>query len=336
MQLHEVITWQTHDYPVQIVWGRQNSCCYIALANGNVAVGKTASPQLHTFIAHEWGCTKLCLNETGLKLATAGQDNLCKIWDVSTWQCLQTLQLSKQWVTDMAFAPQTDYLAVISGKVLHIYSPEFELVYQMQTWDYSPTHVQWLNSTTLVIAKYGGLVRIDLAQNAAVEVYPFPTALVSLACSPNERWVAGGTQDQAVHLWQLPYQPGTDLAMSGYMNKVKSLAWYADSTHLATHSQNKVVLWNVAQKGGPAGSKPIILYDHAGKITKLLTLKKNNRIWSGDNLGMVCLFEHAQSSNALLKDFLGSAITDITTSPSEDMVIFATEKGQVGVYQIVE
>lgn len=109
---------------------------------------------------------------------------------------------------------------------------------------------------------------------------PWKTSLVSLAISPDGRWVVAGTQENSVQIWPLPFREGEELAMSGYDAKVRSLAWHHSGRYLATDGGQELMVWDCSGKG-PAGSTPRILEGHPARVSSLAYQKTGHLLASG-------------------------------------------------------
>lgn len=67
--------------------------------------------------------------------------------------------------------------------------------------------------------------------------------------SPNAKFLATATQENAIHVWRLA--SGADMQMQGYATKVKSIAWTADGNWLV--SQRRGALCVLGLRGQGAG-----------------------------------------------------------------------------------
>jgi hypothetical protein len=63
-----------------------------------------------------------------------------------------------------------------------------------------------------------------LSQNEPHQEVRWKGSILSMAWSPNARYLAAGTQEATVNFWKLPYRVGEELNMTGYANKIKELA----------------------------------------------------------------------------------------------------------------
>jgi len=75
-----------------------------------------------------------------------------------------------------------------------------------------------------------------------------------LRYSPNAKFLATTTQENAIHVWRLA--DGHDMQMRGYPAKIRSLAWSADSLLLLSSATEMFTAWSFAGKG-PEGQPPL-------------------------------------------------------------------------------
>jgi len=128
----------------------------------------------------------------------------------------------------------------------------------------------WFSRTvTLAVAGYGGVHVLSLAKDKSPVELAWPGALLSLAVSPDDRYVAAGCQEGAVQLWTVPTSDGVEI--SGFDTKVRHVAWNPSGTLLAAAGGQYVPLWAFTEKG-PASRKPSILQGHKASIAGLAFL----------------------------------------------------------------
>ena len=184
---------------------------------------------------------------------------------------------------------------------------------------------------TLAVGSFGG---VDLYNFETMELYqhlPWKNAVVSLTISPDKKFVCSGTQDYQVHIWPLPYSKESDMAMSGFPNKVKHLHWHYEGFLLATNSGKEIIIWDFSGIG-PANKEPSILKGHFLNVTALAFQHNNDIIVSGDEAGLLMFFCPTISSHTDYIINVGNQVTALCWSLDDKAVVAGTADG--GLFMI--
>jgi WD40 repeat protein len=113
----------------------------------------------------------IAFSPDGRYLASGSMDTTTKVWDTSTWACLQTLCGHQGWVMNVAFSPDR------SGELI--------------TGSCDRTVKRW-----------------DIATGACLHTYTGHTNWVwSISYSPDGRSIASASEDGTIKLWQLAPNP---------------------------------------------------------------------------------------------------------------------------------
>jgi WD40 repeat protein len=183
-------------------------------------------------------------------LASGSSDYTIKFWDVSTGQCLSTLQ-SNRWIRAIAFSPKGDTLASGSGDHL------------LKLWDIQTGaclrrlsgHTGWVwsiafssDGETLASASYDKTVRLWNANTGeCLKILPAHASWVqTVAFSPDGQTLASGGCDNVIKLWDV--QTGECLKiLSGHASWIQTLVFSPDGQILASGSCDSTIkLWDVA------------------------------------------------------------------------------------------
>jgi WD40 repeat protein len=219
--------------------------------------------------AHTVGALTLDWAEGGL---ATGADGKIRLWDGSRGAVLETFDAAEvnrsTWVEQARWSPDGTLLAGRAGKVLRIWKPSAGD--RCLKYDQHSTTISALcwrpDSKGIAAGFYGGARFYRLSQNEPHQEVRWKGSILSMAWSPNARYLAAGTQEAIVNFWKLPYRVGEDLNMTGYANKIKELAWDPTSRFLATGGREVVAVWDVSGKG-PRGTRPKELHRHTKKVT---------------------------------------------------------------------
>jgi WD40 repeat protein len=115
--------------------------------------------------------------------------------------------------------------------------------------DFSP------DGSRVTAAHYGGVSVRQVAKPAEkARTLAWKGSHVHLRYSPNGRFLATTTQDNAIHVWRL--SSGQDMQMAGYRTKVRQLVWTPDSRWLLSDAADCFVAWDFSGKG-PEGQPPL-------------------------------------------------------------------------------
>lgn len=127
------------------------------------------------------------------------------------------------------------------------------------------TALVWLrDGRELAVAGYGG-VRAFSGARLAREL-DYAGSLLSMAASPDGRWLVSGNQDASVHVWRL--RDRSELEMSGYPSKVTQVTFDASGRWLATNGASVTTVWDFSGRG-PGGRAARILAAHPEGPTAL-------------------------------------------------------------------
>jgi WD40 repeat protein len=302
------------------------------MVGGSVAILDPANGQIvRTFSAHKNGLFRCAFSPSGDWLATTGQDGEIRLWTPEQAEPLLSLKAGASWVEQLEWSPKGDWLAVGAGKILTFWHPASGLVHQSPPLKSTVAALSWkADGTQAASAHYGGVQIWNVQDGKLASTLDWKTSLVSLGWSPDGRWMAAGTQELSVQIWELPYRPESELAMSGYNSKVRELAWHFSSRYLATGGGEEIMVWDCGGSG-PSGTSPRILSGHKAKVSALAYQKGGHWLTSGDSDGKVCFWNARKSSDPYRIHQIGSAVTDMRWSADDKRIAIGSHEGAVAV-----
>ena len=304
-------------------------------------VEASSGRRIHAFQAHEGGGFRLVWNPTAPCFATAGQDGQVRFWDPVTGTQVESLPMPSAWVEQLAGSPSGDRLAAASGKTVCIGRASggggasgadgAGWTHTLGGHRSTVAALAWsADGRSLGVACYGGVSVYDSETGRVTAELPWKTSLVSLAISPDGRWVVAGTQESSVQIWPLPFREGEELAMSGYDAKVRSLAWHHSGRYLATDGGQELMVWDCSGKG-PAGSTPRILEGHPARASSLAYQKTGHLLASGCQAGRVLFWNAGKSSQPLRATALAGAVTALGWLPGDTQVVAGCQDGRLAL-----
>ena len=319
---------------------------------GLEAAGQPGGPWV--LRSHSSGVTSVAFSPDGHQLATGSQDKTVQVWDVSALQTggsgtadLEAGRLMlrghEDWVTSVAFSPDGRWLASGSddgtARVwdLQVRDPSAEprvlrghegpiptVAYRpdgrwLATGSGDRTVRLWDLSSLLVSGVEEGLSGGLEAGDFSVEprvLRAHTAGVTSVAFDRDERWLATGSDDMSVRLWQVPASGDAGLQASdleaeplvlrGHESGVTSVAFSPDSHWLAAGGwDGSVRLWDVSallalgDAGGPAtdlrsvlpSSETLVLRGHAGGVRSVAFSSDGSWLASGSDDGTARLWD---------------------------------------------
>jgi WD40 repeat protein len=163
------------------------------------------------------------------------------------------------------------------------------------------------------------------------EVMPeWKGAYLGVAWSPDGSHLAATTLEGTVIYWRLPFREEEPLQMSGYEGKVRALAWDRGSRWLATAGGDRVTVWDVSGSG-PAGTRPLLLEGHAGRVGVLEFAPRGAILASGANDGSLFLWNTAAGEQGVTAGRMGAAITALAWAREGGRLAAGTAAGEVQI-----
>lgn len=324
--------WQTSlGEPIAAVSGSPDSTRWAVLGTeGKAAVLDAAGRVQAEWAAHLGGGFRLAWHPALDLLATSGADGQARLWDPKTRELLHACAGGSAWVELIEWSPDGRFLATGAGRTLTLWEQDGAV---FQTWKNHRSTLAALcwraDAKKIAAACYGGVQVYDPLSEQPDQLLPWKTSLLSLAWSPDQRWVVAGTQDLSVQIWPQPFVAGDELAMSGYAAKVRDLAWHHKGRLLATGGGEEIMVWDCGGSG-PAGTTPRILGGHLGLITALKYQARGHLLASGATDGLL-RFWNARQPEALREVRLGAEITVLAWARNDQSVLAGDRDGSLAL-----
>lgn len=275
---------------------------------------------------HAEGGLCLAVDASTGRIATGGMDGRVRVTDASSGATEREATLAKgAWVEHLAWWDTT--LVCAHGKRVCLLDPRGEI---RVLGDHAST-VAGLSvvGDRLAVARFGAA---DLwALGAKLEgptALEWPSSLVSIAWSPDLRFLAAGCQDHALHFWRMPSR--ADSMMGGYPSKPKVLAWSPTSEWLASAGGPDVVVWSFAAEG-PEGTTPLQLRAHEKNVSALAFSADAKLLVSGGRDGLVCVWPSGVEAEPLARVRLGGVVERVAISDDGAWIAAASSEGSIAI-----
>ncbi len=199
---------------------------------------------------HRDGVHSVAFSPDGQLLASGSCDNTVKLWNVSTGECLETLQGHADWVWSVAFSPDGQLLASGSSD----FTVRLWNLNTRQCLKILKGHNHWIRSIafspdgkTLASSSVGRTVRLWDVQSGkeSSTLDGFRNGIRSVAFSPDNRFLASGSNDRVVRVWDV--QSGECLhSFRGHTDRVQSVAFSLDGKLLVSGSNDETMkIWDI-------------------------------------------------------------------------------------------
>lgn len=318
------------DAPAGLAWAPDGRRIVVLGSAGRASILDAATGAVRReWTTHEHGAFQVAWQPGGPGFATAGQDGAVRFWHPDHEAATHGVALGPAWVEHLAWSPDGRFLAAAAGRFVVLLDPLGAILHRLGPHRSTVSGLSWRrDSRQLAVSAYAGVELYDAASGERAASLPWKTSLISVAWSPDGRWVVAGTQEMTVQIWELPFQPGEELAMSGYAAKVRELAWHPSGRYLATGGGDAAMVWNCGGDG-PAGTAPRLLEGHVGRLTSLAYQHRGHLLASGGQDGSVFFWNAGKASQPLRQVRLGARVTQVAWSHDDSAVAACGQDGSV-------
>ncbi|MEY4513649.1 MAG: hypothetical protein RLZZ450_5771 [Pseudomonadota bacterium] len=331
-ELAELWRLDAGDYVTSVNISSDGRLCALGNGAGQLVVADLASgAACWSAPAHPDGVLQVAFASDGRLVATCGHDGSARIYSASgAFVC--ALPGVGSWVEHVAWAPDSQSIAIASGRAVRVFTRTGESVLETPALPSTVTAIGW-NRTgrELAATGYGGVHVWTVAEAGSARKLAFKGSLISMAWSPDGKVIACASQDSSVHFWRL--NTGQDAAMSGYRFKTRALAWDSHSRLLATAGDAAITVWDFGG-AGPEGTRPMELEGHNGLCTRLSFSPRKGVLASGSQDTSVLLWEPNRGSKPIRFGFLEDEVTAVVWHPRHEGIIGADASGNVIFWKV--
>ena len=186
----------------------------------------------------------------------------------------------------------------------------------------------------LAISHYNG---VTLWYPNATEVPParlqeWKGSHLDVGFSPDGRHVVTAMQEPALHGWRIA--DGKHMRMTGYSTKVRSMAFTAGGSFLATSGAPQLVVWPFHGEDGPLGREPTLLAPGDTKVSTVACHPSLDVVATGYDDGLILLVRLGDGGEILARRPGGSPVTGLAWNSSGALLAFGTEDGDAGIVDL--
>lgn len=249
---------------------------------------------LRTMRGHPFPVTAIDFSPNGILLATGSTDSKLRIWRISDGSLQRTMEGHAGWITSIDISPNGNFLAssaqdytvriwrISDGR---LYEMIDEGMAQVNSVKFTP------DSRAIAWCEIDGTVRLrSINGNWLQTLKGSSIAAISLALSPDGKWLAVGYVDGTVHIWQTAdgQKIGT---LESHTVRVTSVAFSPNGNWLASASQDGTIrLWRIL--GSEIETSPAwILSGHSTAINSIAFSPTSTVLASGADDKTIRLWE---------------------------------------------
>ena len=312
----------------------------IAAGGGIVGVhflGKTPVFVLgeeHLLFAPEQGEQRVAIHDgailasasDGIRILTGGDDGTLVATDARGEHAILATDDKRRWIDQVALGPD-GAVAWSAGKTAHVLTKKgeprsFEAPSTVAGLAFAPKGFR------LGIAHYNGATLWFPNASAKPETLEWKGSHLSVAFSPDGKFLVTAMQEPMLHGWRLP--EGQHMRMSGYSARVRSLGWSADGDFLATSGSEQLILWPFDGKDGPMGRQPKIMARSKARVVVVACHPHQPVVAVGYADGVVVLARIDDGALRQVKAAGASPVSALGWDAAGQTLAFGTEAGEAG------
>lgn len=286
-----------------------------------------------TVQAHNGAVLSACVHPLGEGVLTGGDDGRL-VWSKASG-AQEIAKIPGRWIEAVAASPESKLIAFAAGKDLHVRDAADPAFSRTFTHEKSVADVAFdPKGRRLATATYGGawLWYARIAEQKPT-ILKWAGSHVGLAWSPDGKFLMSAMQENQLHGWRVP--DDKNLKMGGYPAKVKSLAFLAKGTMLATSGANGAVIWPFAGPAGPLGKQAAeIGFDESAMVVRVAATPQSNRVAAGLDDGRVWVCDLTNQKIDMLKADKGPPISALALTPDGKRLAWGDEDGGAGVVEL--
>lgn len=232
------------------------------------------------------------------------------------------------WFEHLSISSDDKYLMVSKGKTLYSFEKKngiYKLLLKDSSFKSTISDVIF-NCDSFLISNYGGVREYNISNLKDYTLFEWKTSLLNLSWSPNKKYIAVGTQENAIHFWPYPLQKEEDFQMGGYSSKVNKTLWSDDSKQFVVNGQDDVHIWDFSD-GPPYGKSPRILGCGYGKIVDIIY--DSNLLAAVSEEGLIFYFLPSRSDQFINIQAIDAEITCLGLASEGKKFFVGSKSGEL-------
>lgn len=151
---------------------------------------------------HALGTAALDWHPDSTRLASIGQDGKAILWDVQSGQVIHTLKTGASWGERALWSPKGDILATAAGKLVRLWNANGEQLREFSDHASAVTDIAWKPGTDhLAVGAYGGAVIWSAGSDEPIRKLTWQGSTLKLCWSRDGSVLAAGQQDSSIIFW---------------------------------------------------------------------------------------------------------------------------------------
>jgi WD40 repeat protein len=185
----------------------------------------------------------------------------------------------------------------------------------------------------LAFARYNGVELHWMSRETEPVFLEWKGAHLSVAFSPDGRFLVTTMQENALHGWRLA--DGKNMRMSGYPAKVKSLSFSHKGKWLASSGAPAAIVWPFSGKDGPMGKAPKELGSMGSvMVTRVACHPGEQVVAIGYENGMIAAVKIDDGQIAMLRQEDRSELTALGWDSDGKLLAFGCANGKAGIVDL--
>jgi WD40 repeat protein len=305
------------------------------LAGEAVLLATSDGTRLRELPAHGFGTLDIAWCPDGSAIATAGQDGIVRVIDVTTGAVRGEHQ-SAGWASRVVWSNDGTRLAAAIGKNTVLMKREGAVVGSFGEMPHTVTDVVWtIDDRKLGVLTYGGIrwFGTGAPKSSPDRVFAWKGAPLCAVMSPSGKFVVHGNQDNSVHVWKMG--SAEEMEMSGFPAKIDMVSWDRTGEWLAIGTVGFTAVWDCSGKG-PGGRRAVVCEGPERRVSGLSWQRRGDVVLVGSADGIVRWYRPAKAKAGTNLQPLGSLdvgteVSGISFLSDDRLFVIAGSDGTVGV-----